>query len=44
MDYSSVEQGCIRVFSTQIILQTPLYLLLPSMMFVTVLITKKVFP
>jgi hypothetical protein len=39
MDYPSVEQGCLRVISTRIFVQTPLDLALPSMMFVTVLVS-----
>jgi hypothetical protein len=43
MDYSSVEQGCMQVLSTQILMQTPLHLLLPSMMFVTVFVSHRFF-
>jgi hypothetical protein len=38
MDYTSVEHGCMQVLSIRILLQTPLHLLLPSTMFVTVLV------
>jgi hypothetical protein len=34
----SVEQGCMQVLSTQILLQTPFYLLLPSTMFAAMLV------
>jgi hypothetical protein len=43
MDYPSVEQGCLQVLSTRVLLQTPLHLLLPSMMFVTVLVLHRFF-
>jgi hypothetical protein len=39
MDYPSVEQGCLQVLSTLILLQTLLHLLLPSTMFVAVIMT-----
>jgi hypothetical protein len=38
MDYPSVEQGCLQVLSTRILLQTPLHLLLPSTMIVAMLV------
>jgi hypothetical protein len=38
MDYTSVEHSCMQVLSTQILVQSPLHLLLPSTMFVTVLL------
>jgi hypothetical protein len=43
MDYSSVEQGCMQVLIIQILLQTLLHLLLPMMIFVTVLVPHLVF-
>jgi hypothetical protein len=43
MEYSSVEQGYMQVLSTQTLLQTPLHLVLPSMMFVTVLVSHRFF-
>jgi hypothetical protein len=44
-DYCSVEQGWMQVHSTQIdtLLQTPVDLVLPSMMFVTVLVSHRFF-
>jgi hypothetical protein len=39
MNYPSVEQGCMQVFGTQTLMQTPLHLrLLPSTMFKAVLV------
>jgi hypothetical protein len=38
MDYPSIEQGCMQMLSTQILLQTPFHLPLPSTMFVAMLV------
>jgi hypothetical protein len=38
MDYLSVEQGCMQVLTIRILLQTPLRLLLPSMIIVAMFV------
>jgi hypothetical protein len=39
----SVEQGCVQVLSTRILLQTPLHVVLPSTMFVAVVAPHRLF-